>query len=624
MKRVLKNLLIGSTLVVGSAGAGVGIYFGVQGLIENLNGSNTASPDLTPKPPNPGETVEIGTDSLNNHFPLVNNYKAVTIKRNYKQNRNFNLVEYEYRGQYFLDQDGLELLSQTLNERLPFGSEVDQLKYISFNHPLALPAPGRINGQYNPFTMELDLDVRSFFDQNTNSYIAATLEQKVEFVFTVILHEYGHHLANSYITAIDPDDSLNYNNLATTNNKVFFDISPNPNRLRFIQKGLAGTFFQQWLNALNYNNANFEQAEKNQAGSATNVFQNYSSKQIFAAANYAPSAETQALKQSNEVFQGAIGSNQTSLFNNRLSNMAAYSYGIDELFTRHLVSFNYIPQTFPLWSNNLDSYSPDIALRNQISFINNNSQYDWNNQIYAADNIFGGFIKQFDQSEVTVQPRFNELLNAYKAVMGEGKLVSQIFFDNTNNFSRFQNSNWTPQSMTKDGFNRIKIGGYVPKKSQIKGLVFQFSDKITAFVPFENVFQSKNLHTKNSPAAKRYTEDEDRFVPYITKAINLNDSLFTSKTLLAINAWEDQNGNDTFDGGEIKIIQPNDVVLSRPITTFRETLKQKIFNFNNNYQVINQTTGYPIPFLPANFQRANLITNLKMQNQNLIIQKSNL
>ena len=624
MKKVLKHFFVGSTLVVGSAGAGVGIYFGIQGLIQNLNDSNATLPDSSAKPPNPGETVEIGTVSINTSFPLVNNFEAVTIQRDYKQNHNFNLVEYEYGGQYFLGQDGLKLLSQTLNERLPFGPEVDQLKYISFNHPLALPGPGRINGQYNPFTMELDIDVRNFFDQNSQSYIPASLEQKVEFVFTVILHEYGHHLANSYITAIDPDDPLNYNNLATTNNKVFFDISPNFNQLRFVQKGLAGTFFQQWLSALNYNNANFEQAEKNQSGKASNVFQNYSSKQIFAAANYGPSAEAQAFKQSNEVFQGAIGPNQTSLFNNPLSNMAVYSYGIDELFTRHLVSFNYIPKRLPLWSNNLDSYTPDIALRNQISFTNNNSEYDWNNQVYAADNIFGGFIQQANQNQIPVEPQFNELLNAYKTVVGEGKLISQIFFDNTNNFSQLQNSNWSPQPMTNTGFGLIKIGGYIPKKSQIKGLVFQFSDNITAFVPFETVFESKNLHTKNSPAAKRYTEDEDRFDTYITRAINLNDSLFTSKTLVAISAWEDRNANDAFNEGEIKAIEPNDLVLSRPITTFRETLKQKIFNFNNNYQVINQTTGYPIPFLPANFQRGNLIVNLKMQNQNLIIQKSNL
>ena len=163
-------------------------------------------PDLTPKPPNPGETVEIGTGSLNSSFPLVNNFKPVMIKRDYKQNHNFNLVEYEYGGQYFLGQDGLKLLSQTLNERLPFGPEVDQLKYISFNHPLALPGPGRINGQYNPFTMELDIDVRNFFDQNTQNYIPASLEQKVEFVFTVILHEYGHHLACLLYTSDAADE----------------------------------------------------------------------------------------------------------------------------------------------------------------------------------------------------------------------------------------------------------------------------------------------------------------------------------------------------------------------------------------------------------------------------------
>ena len=656
MKKAVVYLLTGLGVTAGCAGVATGIYFGVQNLTQSLNptitppGSTQPNPKPNPLPqpdpepvpiptptpespgpslPSPGtptpekvNPVEINAAFAKTNFAPVNNRQAIKIDRDYSQNHNFNLIEYQYNGQYFLGQDGLNLLNQALNERLPFGPEVDQLKYISINHPFSLPGIGRVNGQYNPLTMELDLDVRSFFDTNSGNYINGTLEQKVEFVYTIILHEYGHHLANSYITAVDPDDPLSYNNLNSTQHKIFSPIG----QQRFVQKSLAGDFFNQWLEALNYTNANLEQLETNQAGKTTNVYKTYSSKRIFEAANYGPSNDSRAFAASTQRFEGAFGINQTAFFNASLSNMAAYSYGVDELFTRHLVSFNYLPKVFPFWSGHIDTYSPDVALINQIILKNNNTEYDWNERAYAVDNIFGGFIKQANQTETRFDPKFNQLLNAYKAVVGEGKLVSQIFFDNTENFSRLSNNNWTSQRLTSAGFNRIKIGGYIPVNSKIKGLIIQFDDDTKALITFDKVFESKNLHTKNSPAQTNYTENNDLFKTYISKAIDLNDPLFENRTIVNIGAWEDKSDDNEVTTDELKTIENNQIVSTRPITTFRESLKQKNAEFDNRDQLIQNARPryFVAPGLPNNFQNQQLIIRLEKDGQNLILKKNKL
>ena len=597
MKSSAKNIVTSIAVLAVGAAAGVGLFFGVQALLQL---SNPALPN-----------------------------KPIEIKRDYNQERNFNLIEYQYNGQYFLGQKGLDLLNRELNERLPFGPEIDQLKYISFNHPYSLPDPKvvQINGQYNPFTMELDIDTRRFIGRSE----FVSLKQKVEFVFTIILHEYGHHLANSYMTAIESSDQQAYNKNQTDPNKQTW-VPINGNNI-FVEKNLPNSFFSQWEGALNYDNDSLKQNEKNQLQENI-IYKNIPSKQIYDAANHGLNEDF--IKFTNDNSEIAkdypvtiLDKGQMINFTNvNLKNLTNYAYGIDELLTRNFVTFNYLPKTFPFWSNAIDAYTFDAILRSEIiidNFDNFSSErnYAWNNNIFAVDNIFGGILKQANNKpDVTINSSAQKILKAYKDVIGEGKLISQIFFNNSSVKSTGESaSTWRPGKQNENDFRKIKIGGYLPKDNvdKIKGLIIQFENGEKEVVRFEHVFtKTKNLHTKDRPDAKNYIENQDNFHPYITNEIDLN-----GKTqIVDIQAWTDQNDNENFDQEtEMQSIQKIDIVEERPITTFRESFqrKQRIYADKDNFT--EETIIPAFGFLPDNFTKEDFIYKLKWSNDKVLLEK---
>ena len=597
MKSSAKNIITSIAVLAVGAAAGAGLFFGVQALLQLSN------------PPLPNKPIE--------------------IKRDYNQERNFNLIEYQYNGQYFLGQSGLDLLNRELNERLPFGPEIDQLKYISFNHPYSLPDPkvAQINGQYNPFTMELDIDTRRFIDKNQ----FATLEQKVEFVFTIILHEYGHHLANSYMTAIEADDPQAYNKNQSDPQKQLW-VPLNGDNI-FLEKNLPNSFFRQWEDALNYDKDNFKQSEMQQQ-QPNILYKKIPSKQLYDVANHGWSEDFKKFTTTNpneypeieKVYPVGLGKDQKEFTNANLRNLTSYAYGIDELLTRHFVTFNYLPKTFPIWSTAIDAYTFDAVLRNQMNienFGNSSASYAWDNNIFAVDNIFGGILKQANNAkDVVVDSSAQKILKAYKDVVGEGKLVSQIFFNNSSVKSDGQSpSTWTPQRQNENDLRKIKIGGYLPKDNpdKIKGLVVQFENSEKEVVRFEHVFtKTKNLHTKEQPDAKTYTENEDNFDPYITNEIDLNGK----SAIVDIQAWTDQDDNEDFDQAtEMQSIQRTDIVTERPITTFRESFqrKQRLYDTKNG-TILQEGTAIS-GFLPINILNDELIYKLKWSNGKVLLEK---
>ena len=549
MKKAWKNVLTTGAIVLGGLTIGIGVFFAIT---------------LIQKP------------------KITDTKNAFILKRDYKQNNNFNLIEFPYRpdwaneDKFFLGPKGLEKLNQTLNERLPFASEVDQLKYIAFNNQKSLPGPGQVNGQYNPYTMELDIDTRYFIDNGnflTDDTTEAQLNERVEFVFATILHEYGHHLANSYITAVRPNDARSYN--SKNSGKEILVPSNQPNM--FIYKNISDQFMSSWQDALNYDKDQFSQLEKNQANDSAKdiLYTKYSSKEIFDAANHGLTNEFQRLSNSPEEFQTLLPSTDGMIqsFSPKLANLVKYSYGVDELFTRHLVSLNYIQPKQITLNSNWDSYTPDIILRNKMS-LDQNKQLKWedNQRIFAVDNIFGGLLKsanqQVDNSE-TIDNNAQKLLTTYRDAMGYGKLISQIYFNNENNRLGINESH-----ISRNDFEQIKIGGFVKKDSNIKGLIINCSDGNKKLIEFENIFQGVNLHAKNSPEAKTYTDNNNEYYSYISKPINLAE-LDLSK-INSITAWEDSNNNQNLDDNESITITKNQVVDSRPINTFREVLKQRV------------------------------------------------
>lgn len=556
MKKALKNGLITSSIILGSAALGVGVFAVVRYvLVPYLEGNkHNTSKD------------------------------AIKIERDYQKNNNFNLIEFPYQEKVFLGSRGLEKLNKVLNERLPFASEVDQLKYIAFNNQNALPASGQVNGQYNPYTMELDIDTRRFIDSGlfvTNQTTDYELNQRVEFVFSVILHEYGHHLANSYITAVNFDDLENYNK---QNQPILVPYSGN----QFIYKNTSQEFLTKWKAALNYDDTKLAELEKNQLLDGLDsapVFSTFSSKELFAAANHGMTNDYLKIANSGQSFTSRLNfqNNKNISIKWNASDLANYYYGVDELFTRQLVSLNYLPSQINLLGNSWDSFTPDIILRNNMK-IDNNFQYVWDNnqQIFAVDNIFGGLILEKDSTSHEINNNAQKLLSVYQDAIGQGKLISQIFFDNSKNKKGIPDLDANRPNIRKEDFNRIKIGGFIPKHSTIKGLILNFEDNNQQIVKFEHIFQSKNLHGKNRPDATAYSEDNDNYLPYISEEIDLTKIPIDKIT--SIDVWDDFNRDNQLNSNENKIIEKKDVVTTRPITTFRESLKLKIRTYKESPQ----------------------------------------
>ena len=593
MKKAWKNVLTTGAIVLGGLTIGIGVFFAIT---------------LIQKP------------------KITDTKNAFILKRDYKQNNNFNLIEFPYKPnwadeeKFFLGEKGLAKLNQTLNERLPFASEVDQLKYIAFNNQKSLPGPGQVNGQYNPYTMELDIDTRYFIDNGNylkDDTTEAQLNERVEFVFATILHEYGHHLANSYITAVKPNDARSYN--SKNSGKEILVPSNQPNM--FIYKNISEQFMNSWQDALNYDKDKFSQLEKNQANDSAKdiLYSKYSSKEIFDAANHGLTNDFQRLSNSPEEFQTLLPSTDGKIqsFSPKLANLVKYSYGVDELFTRHLVSLNYIqPQQITL-NSNWDSYTPDIILRNKMS-LDQNKQLKWedNQRIFAVDNIFGGLLKssnqQADTSSQTIANNSEKLLKTYREAMGYGKLISQIYFNNENNRLGINESH-----ISRNDFEQIKIGGFVKKDSNIKGLIINYDKDKKILVEFENIFQGVNLHAKNSPEAKTYTENNNEYYSYISKPINLS-KLDLSK-IDSITAWQDSNNDQNLDDNESILINKGQVVDSRPINTFREVLKQRV----RTYAGVNVALPDQVFYLNGTLRGASIYElNFSDQDQKLKFIKS--
>ena len=174
------------------------------------------------------------------------------------------------------------------------------------------------------------------------------------------------------------------------------------------------------------------------------------------------------------------------------------------------------------------------------------------------------------------------LLLLSRDAIGQGKLISQIFFDNSKNKSGIPDLDSNRPNIRKEDFNKIKIGGFIPKNSTIKGLVFNFENNKQLIVKFEHIFKSKNLHAKNRPDATIYSDDNDNYLPYISEQIDLDK--ISIGEIISIDAWDDFNRDNQLDLNENKLIERKDVVSIRPITTFRESLKQKIRTYQNSPQ----------------------------------------
>ena len=108
------------------------------------------------------------------------------------------------------------------------------------------------------------------------------------------------------------------------------------------------------------------------------LYKKIPSKQLYDVANHGWSEDFKKFTTTNpneypeieKVYPVGLGEEQKEFTNADLRNLTSYAYGIDELLTRHFVTFNYLPKTFPIWSTAIDAYTFDAVLRNQMNIKN--------------------------------------------------------------------------------------------------------------------------------------------------------------------------------------------------------------------------------------------------------------
>lgn len=504
------------------------------------------------------------------------------------------LIEYKHNNKYFLGKDGLDLLNKQIKERLPFGPEVRSLKMININNTFALPrSPFEVNGQYNTITSELDLDARNLID----SFSFLPLKDRVEYLFSIILHEYGHHLSNTYITSTNLNSQYNYNK--NQNSSLTLKYSDRDGDTFY--KNVPKAFLEKWLSALNYNNPEFNSIYSKEGVSFYNA---WSSNELFSAANHWN--YSQDLKEKvNDVNLNKTWNTQfvspnyptMSSYGINIKNLIDYNFSFDELVTRHLVALNYIPSPEVVRGNTVSGYPSlpsdrfysigfksrllnssaiDILSRNNISIENN--QYIDNPYIQASDNIFGGTIINQNNERKKFESNAQSLTQAYNEVFGFGKIISQIFIDQPGSFYEEKQVNnkkfWVRSPFESNNFDKVKIGGYIPesKKDQFKGIILNDKDNLNTIIPIDYMSKSNSTKAKSSVLGNAYvTNGFGTYYQYTTQAIDFGQ--YPINSLSSIGYWMDENNNNKLEASEMKKISKNDVAQNRDISTFREAYR---------------------------------------------------
>ncbi|WP_427902682.1 MYPU_1760 family metalloprotease [Metamycoplasma alkalescens] len=146
--------------------------------------------------------------------------------------------------EYFLGPWGISLLNEMFKERAVFGPEINDLKSIRINDSISPKLDNLANGLYFPKEREIYISIKNIIS-NDNNPIAQKKEiekksiiaKRVETIFGTVMHEYTHHIDNTYNKTLRSNDELANNDLveyddrhnhffnrdyvATTNNKKF-------------------------------------------------------------------------------------------------------------------------------------------------------------------------------------------------------------------------------------------------------------------------------------------------------------------------------------------------------------------------------------------------------------------
>ncbi|TCG11846.1 MYPU_1760 family metalloprotease [Mycoplasma todarodis] len=118
----------------------------------------------------------------------------------------FQIKVYPYQnGDYWLDDDGLKELREAIWKKLYHGQEISTLDNMVFGNVNMIGESS--NGLYFPLTKEMFLNIAGWKNHKNLSN-----KKKIDGIMSTITHEYGHHIANMYLTTSYSTHSWNGDN----------------------------------------------------------------------------------------------------------------------------------------------------------------------------------------------------------------------------------------------------------------------------------------------------------------------------------------------------------------------------------------------------------------------------
>ncbi len=527
----------------------------------------------------PKKEIVDGYRKMENEKAIWFNSGKLWIKGNNNKNRNtdwdFKIKEYPYdNGKYWLGDEGLKKLRNTMKERLFFGQEITLLNDIVIGNTNIIDE--KSNGLYFPLTKEIFLNAEqwkkySIYDNNKISD-----DDKIEGIISTITHEYGHHIANMYFNTSYASDSWKDHGKIPVH-LVGDKIEPtnwNP------------TFTENFYKILNYDQktkTNYRMFYKNNKVTMSDVLSLYD---LFWNAN-----SQKRIKWPSEQ-RTIFGIDQRSFgyreewrrfgSGDHNESFNEYRYTLDEIVTRQLGQLMHvykIPRDIDDFghmiiggdktSYSADSFIMDTNASTQIAINVKNSQptvfgYDnkngripiqKQNYGYYDDFVFGTNVDEKGNKT----KRAEELYQNFIKTMGYGKLISNVYgynnIDATAN--KYTKKISAMYNITDLNSNRMRISGWAPEK--VKGLYYGKETKKDEEINALNVhrfIRGSRADPKIKSPLWQFNRKESVFA---NKRIKLSDTINLGKwkpyiTSAYINAewkfgkvfewWIDQNNDD--------------------------------------------------------------------------------
>ncbi len=509
----------------------------------------------------------------------------------------FQIKEYPYSdGSYWLDNDGLKLLRKEIKKKLYHGQEITTLDGMIFGNVNMIGSDS--NGLYFPLTKETFFNIENWKNHKHLSPI-----EKIRGIMSTITHEYGHHIANMYLTTSYSNHSWHGDNGNIPMAKKAdgsWDLT-----------NWNGEFTETFYRTLHYDDESYLYSRdgiisdsKPISYNKTSIARYVSLHDLFWSAN----SKNHDLKydEDGDIF-GVPGTmknvpkhyeevkvaNQEGAPNDKW--YIKYRYTLDEIVTRQLEQLMYvydIPKNKNFFGHMVredggkkyitrDSFLSDARSSSEI-YRNITNNTDLINSPYYKDAMFSNKTKP------------EKIYNAFRDAMGYHKMISNIYGLNKT-FATVDTETGSKYASYNDGDlnqHKFRITGWTPK--EVKGIYYgdkntdqKEIDKNLMKFPKEEErkklwhFDRKDkLFAQKTIDSNPYKMNGDDWLPFSTN--KYLDSQLNHKNNQEFRWWIDKDNNGKASPTELlstkEILDKynktsRDSVINRvlPVSTFRQT-----------------------------------------------------